>query len=146
MGGQPQGPDWGDMKDKMMAARGPDRMILIAGILFFIDSFLPWAKSSFGIINVNVKGWSSEWTAVLSILFALAALLLAAARMGGMNAPLPAKDGVLYLVFGGGAFVFALLRLLTLPAGVSAGFGLWIALVLGVVLAYAGYMKYKAST
>jgi hypothetical protein len=135
-------PDWGEMKGKMMAARGADRMILVAGLLFLVDSFLPWYGADLGIVSVNAKGWSSGGLAVLSILFALGALLLAATQVAGMKMTLPMKTGMAYLILGGGAFVFALLRFITETN--LTKFGLYIAIVLGAVLAYAGYMKYKA--
>lgn len=141
-GDAPGGPDWGDMKNQVMAAKGPDRMILIAGVLFFIDSFLPWYGVSFGPASVNISGWSSGGLAVLSILFALAALALAIVRVAKVNISLPAKDGVLYLTFGGGALLFALLRLVTETNFTK--FGLYLAVILGIALAYAGWMKKKA--
>lgn len=137
-----QSPDWGDMKDKVMAARGPDRMILIAGALFLVDSFLPWYGFDFGLASANIKGWSAGGLAVLSIVFAIGALVLAATQAIGKAPALPMKTGMAYLVLGGGAFAFALLRLIT--ATRLTKFGLYIAIVLGAVLAYGGYMKYKA--
>ncbi len=140
----PGGPDWGDMKGKMMAARGPDRLILIAGVLFLVDSFLPWGKVSFGLISANIKGWSAGGLAVLSILFALAALALSGITMAGMKMTMPVKTGMLFMVFGVGSLVFALLRMLTWPTGIGSAFGIFIAIILGGVLAYAGWMKSKA--
>lgn len=138
------GPDWGDMKDKMMAARGPDRMILAAGVLFLVDSFLPWYGVSFGPISANIKGWSSGGIAVLSIICAILALALAVVRVAGINVTLPAKDGVIYAVLGLGAFIFALLRLVTETNFTK--YGLYVAIVLGAVLAYSGIQKNKAQS
>ncbi|HEX9695372.1 MAG TPA: hypothetical protein VGB64_03555 [Actinomycetota bacterium] len=141
-GGAPGGPDWGEMKGQVMAAKGPDRLILIAGALFFVDSFLPWYGFSFGGFGANIKGWSAGGLAVLSILFAIAALALAVLRIAKVNVQLGASDGLLYLILGGGAFVFALLRFITETR--LTKFGLYIAIVLGAILAYAGWMKKKA--
>lgn len=141
-GGAPGGPDWGEMKNQVIAAKGPDKMILIAGVLFLIDSFLPWYGVSFGPASVNISGWNSGGLAVLSILFAIAALALAVIRVAKVNIALPVKDGMVYLVLGGGAFLFALLRLITETSFTK--FGVYLAVVLGGVLAYAGWMKNKA--
>src|SRR5438132_188273 len=105
------GPDWGEMKGKLTAARGADRMILIAGLVFFIDSFLPWygaGFNGFGLhLTVSISGWSSAGWAVLAILFAIADMLFAAARVLGANLNLgQIKDGVVYVILGGGAFLF----------------------------------------
>ena len=62
--GAGSGPDWGEMKGKLQAARGADRIILVAGLVFFIDAFLPWygvrfraAKIHFA--SLNASGWHS---------------------------------------------------------------------------------------
>src|SRR5215467_3122667 len=117
--GAGSGPDWGEMKGKLQGARGADRMILIAGLVFFIDSFLPWYGVGFRALGINlgginISGWSSGGWAVLAILFAIAATLFAASRVVGAKLDLgQIKDGVVYIVLGGGAFVLVLLRLLT---------------------------------
>ena len=74
--GAGSGPDWGEMKGKLQAARGADRMILIAGLVFFIDAFLPWYGVGFKALginfgNLNASGWHSGGWAVLAIIFAI---------------------------------------------------------------------------
>lgn len=141
--GGPSGPDFGDMGKKLTAARGPDRLILIAGIVFLVDSFLPWYGADFGPFSVNVKGWSAGGLAVLSILFALAALIWAAVNVLGVKTNVDTKTaGTIYLILGGGAFVFALLKLVV--DNDLMKYGLFIAIVLGAILGYGGYLKYKA--
>lgn len=136
----PKPPDWGDMKNKLVAAKGPDRLILIAGVLFLVDSFLPWYGADFGPFSVNIKGWSAGGLAVISILFAIAATLFAASQVVGQNiGGLGQSAGTIYLVTGGGAFVFALLRFVTETS--LTKFGLYIAIVLGAILAFGGYKK-----
>ena len=86
--GAGSGPDWGEMKGKLQAARGADRMILIAGLVFFIDSFLPWYGVGFRALGIrlggiSISGWSSGGLAVLAILLALADMIFAAARVVG---------------------------------------------------------------
>jgi hypothetical protein len=138
------------MAGKIKSARGPDRVILIAGLLFFVDSFLPW----YGVKGVaavavrslggspNVKGWSSGGLAVISILLAIAATLFAAMKAGGMQIG-GANDGTIYLALGGGAFLFALLRLLTETN--FTRYGLYVAIILGAVLAFGGWQKYQGA-
>jgi len=145
--GAGSGPDWGEMKGKLQAARGADRMILIAGIVFLVDSFLPWygfRLTALGLtLGHDFSGWSSGGWAVLSILFALAATLFAAARVVGAKLDLgQIKDGLVYIVLGGGAFLFVLLRLLTETH--LTKYGLYVALVAGAFLAYGAWMKLQA--
>jgi hypothetical protein len=142
-------PDWSEMKGKLQAARGADRMILIAGLVFFIDSFLPWygiGFKGFGVsFNVNASGWNSGGLAVLAILFAIADTLFAAARVIGAKIDLgEIKDGVVYVVLGSGALLFTLLRWLTQHHFTK--YGLYIALVSGGFLLYGGYMKLLAKS
>ena len=139
------GPDWGEMKGKLAAAGPADRMILIAGLVFFIDSFLPWYGFSIaGFGGANISGWSSGGLAVLSILLAILAMAFAAVRVFGVKLNLGSvNDGVVYLALGGGAFVFALLRFLT--ATHLTKYGLFIAIIAGGVLAFGGWQKFNAS-
>lgn len=154
--GQPggQGPDWGDMGRKLQQAKGPDRLILIGGVLFLIDSFLPWYGAGFGGVNiggvevpgfsVSIKGWSAGGLAVLAILFAIAAAIFAGINVAGAGINLGnVNPGLVYLVLGGGAFVFTLLRFVTATSGTK--YGLYIALILGAVLAYGGWQKFQSA-
>lgn len=134
----PGSPDWNQMKGKVMAAQGADRMILVAGALFVVDSFLPW----YGGLGFNISAWDYGGIAMLSVLFAAGALALALVQLLGKNVKLPFPAGVGYLVLGGGAFAFALLRFLTQTRATK--YGLFVAIILGGVLTYAGFMKYKA--
>lgn len=143
------GPDWGEMKGKLTAARGADRMILIAGLVFFVDSFLPWYGAGFnglGLhLSVTISGWSSGGLAVLAILLGVADMAFAAARVLGANLNLgEIKDGLVYILLGGGAFLFTLLRLLTQIHYTK--YGLYIALVATGFLAYGGWMKLQAKS
>jgi hypothetical protein len=141
-GGGPKPPDFGEMGDKLKAARGPDRLILIAGILFFIDSFLPWYGVSAGPFKINVKGWSAGGLAVLAILLALAALVVAVLQVTGTMKDVGMPVGTLQLVLCGGALVFALLRFITETR--LTKYGLFIAIILGAVMTYAAWQKKSA--
>ena len=148
--GAGSGPDWGEMKGKLQAARGADRIILVAGLVFFIDAFLPWygvrfraAKIHFA--SLNASGWHSGGWAVLAIIFAILDMLFVAARVLGAKFDLgQMQDGVVYIVLGGGAFLFTLLRLITVSNFTK--YGLYIALVAGAFLAYGGWMKLQAKS
>jgi hypothetical protein len=141
-------PDWSEMKGKLTAAGGDDRMILIAGLVFFIDSFLPWYgfRISFGGVGIgaNISGWSSGGLAVLAIVFALLATVFATLRVLGVKLDLgTVKDGVVYLALGGGALLFAVLRFVTETS--LTKYGLYVAIVAGVFLALGGWRKFSAT-
>jgi hypothetical protein len=127
------------MKNKVTAAKGPDRLIMIAGLLFLVDSFLPW----YGVQGlVDLKGWSAGGLAVLAILCAIAATAVAVAGVVGAMPPSP-QTATITLALSGGALVFALLRFLTATS--LTRYGLYIAIVLGAIMTYASYQKYKAT-
>jgi len=136
--GEGSRPDWGEMKSKLAAARGADRMILVSGLVFLIASLLPWI----GIGSLNASGWSSGGLAVLAILLAILALAFAVVRALDISLDLgTVDDGLIYLILGGGALFFALLRLITLPRLFGPRYGLFIALIAGGFLTYGGWMK-----
>lgn len=132
------GPDWGDMKGKLAAAKGPERLILIGGLLFFIDSFLPW----YGFGPFNVSGWSVGGLAVIAILLGLAATLLVLASTVGMQLPVQAT-GPLLLGLSGGALLFVVLRFVTETS--LTKYGLYLAIVFTAVMAYGAFQRYKAA-
>ena len=139
--GTGSGPDWGEMKDKLTAARGADRMILIAGLVFFVDSFLPWYGVNLPILGTYTRsGWGMGGLAVLAVIFALLDTIFAAMRVLGTDLDLgDVPDGLVYIILGGGAFLFTLLRWLTQTS--HAKYGLYVALIAGAFLAYGGWMK-----
>lgn len=157
-GGGPRPPDFGDMGGKLKAAQGPDRMLLIAGFLFLVATFLPWYTvriTGFGSDSSNA--WGVGGFGVLAALFGLATLVLAVAAITGVLKPNP-SFGLLGLALAGGTLLFTLLRLLLEPAGsegielisrgavkISRGIGLWAAIVLAVIMAVAAFQKYQSS-
>lgn len=140
-------PDWGAMKDKLAAAKGPERLILIGGVLFFIDSFLPWYGVSGSVAGIdfsaNISGWDAQALAVLSILLGLAATVLVVLSLLGVDVPIPSK-GMVLLLLCGGAFVFALLRLITETRATK--YGLYLAIVLTGIMAYGAWQRHQAES
>lgn len=145
-GGGPQPPDWGQMGRKLRTAQGPNRTLLIAGLLFFVDSFLPWYGVSGKFINVtiriNISGWHAGGVADIAILLGIAVTAVAALEVLGAMGETNRSTGALALLLSGGAFVFVLLRWLTETRATK--YGLFIALVLSAVMTYAGYQKVQA--
>lgn len=141
--GAGQGPDWNELKGKLSAARGADRVILIAGLVFFVDSFSPWI----GFGPFSASGWGSGGVAVLSVLCGIAALALVVLKTAGVKVNLGEwQDSLVLLILSGGAVVFALLRWITMPRFFSARYGLFVAIVAGAVMAYSAWMKHQAKS
>jgi hypothetical protein len=135
------------MGKKLAATRGPDRLILVAGALFFIDSFLPW----YGVLGFNGSAWDVGGTATIAVILAIAATAFAAAQAVGAKMTIePKTSGLIYAVLGGGTVLFTIIRIAAKPGGGVAGglitrkYGIWVALILALVLAYGAYQKYQA--
>jgi len=122
--------------------------MLIAGLLFFVDSFLPWYGFKITLLGqrfaANIKGWSAGGLAVIAILLAIAATVLAAMEVLGAVKDMSVPSGTLSLALSGGAFVFTLLRWVTHTSIVK--YGLYVALILGAVMTYAAYQKFHAQS
>jgi len=138
-------PDWGEMSGKIKAAQGPDRLILIAGLLFFIDSFLPWFRIKLGILGISgtVSGWNYGGLAVFAILLAIAATAVALAGVVGMQMGAPKQTAQLLLGLAGACLVFTVIRWLTHPG--FAAYGLYIAIVLSAIMTYGAWQKFQSS-
>ena len=147
-GGGSQPPDWGEMRMKLRRAQGPNRVMLVSGVLFFVDSFLPWYGVGLSIagvhVGLNAKGWGSGGLAVIAILLGLAATVLAAIEVTGALSTGNMSTGTTSFMLAGGAFAFVVLRLATETNFTK--FGLYLALVLTAVMAYAGWQNWKATS
>jgi hypothetical protein len=151
------------MADKLKATQGPDRMLLITGLLFVIATFLPWYKLSFkaGLVSTSGSGnaWKVGGTATLAGLLGWATLIFAVVVIAGVIKSSP-SFGTISLVLAGGTLLFTLLRFLFKPGSglgsttilgrtvftITRGFGLWAALVLAVLMTVAAFQKYSASS
>jgi hypothetical protein len=120
-----------------------DRVLAGAGVVFLISTFLAWFEISALGFSVSGSGWDVGFLwGRLPFLIALAMLAWVGVRRF-TTAKLPDDIPALYLA--GGALVF-LLPLLKLVIGedgpVSRSFGLFLAVLAGAGVAFAGYLKF----
>lgn len=146
------------MGRKVAAARGPDLILLVAGAVFLVATFLPWYRASFGRFTVSDTGWGSGGLGILAALFGIAAAVIALMAVTGSKSLGSQSAGLLALVLSALALVFTLLRVLIRPQGsseieqlsrglvdVTRGIGLWLAFAAAVVMTFAAYQKYRAN-
>lgn len=132
-----------------------EKIIGIAAILLFIDSFLPWFKYDLGPFggDVNKSGWSGDG-AIFSLLAIVLALLMLAqialTRFATVQMPaLPAGVTWGKVHLGAGVAVLLLIALRFLLGESTAGFdadrsfGLFIAIILGIALAAGGFLMFQ---
>jgi hypothetical protein len=88
------------------------KLILGAGLLLFIDTFLNWQSVSTPLGSYGQNGWHGFW-GVLIGLMTLAILSLVAARAFGIAIPPTVPDGLVTLALGGLIVLFALIKALS---------------------------------
>ena len=132
------------------------KILLGAGALLFIDSFLKWQKICFDFGGVaglgstcpGVNAWSGSGSlfGLLMGLFTIALLiweaLLITGSAGNINLPIPASKASAYLGFGV-AIAGILKLLLVLTSDVKPSLFGWIGLVLILAIGYGAWMKFQ---
>jgi hypothetical protein len=116
-----------------------DRVILIAGLVLALSSFMGWYAGSGQGVNLAVIGWHTGILGKLVFFIGLALLALVALRESGFELPASVPESLVVLALGALALIFILIRIISipdsmLPAG-GRGIGIWISLVaaLGVI-------------
>jgi hypothetical protein len=124
-----------------------EKIIIVAGVVLFIDGFLPWYSVDLGIVTFTRNGWQSPgafWS-IIAILIGVAMAGVVAAK-GFTDAVIP--DNVSGLTWpkihlGGGAvaLVFVLIKLLN--ESDYLGFAFYIGLIATAALAAGGVLMYR---
>jgi len=115
------------------------KILLVAGLLLFIDSFLQWQQVSIGFVSVGQNEWHG--IGVLAALLVIALLLWEGLQLAGvtkqLQLPVPAA-----LVSVGLAAAVALLTIIKFfVADVARHWPAWIGLVLALAVAVGGWLK-----
>jgi hypothetical protein len=124
-------------------------VVIGAGGLAFIDSFLPWFHWDAGPFSVNWSAWSAGFLAWFSVLLLVAAGGLVFARKMGQEVNLPVPAAVATLGAGVLATLLILLRWVTVPNyagyGPSVSFGLFIGLICAIAVGVASFLTFRAA-
>jgi hypothetical protein len=127
--------------DKLNARPLGRKLVLGAGVLLFIDTFLQWQQVSFGPISAGRNAWHGFW-GVLMCLMVIVLLLWTAARAFDVALPANIPDGLVTLALGVLIPVFALLKAITDDA---VHWPAWIGVLLGAAVAYGAWLVFSAS-
>jgi hypothetical protein len=124
-----------------------EKIILIAGVVLFIDGFLPWYSIDIGPLSWTRNGWESPG-AIWSILAILVGLAMACVvvlknftegvipdNMGGFSWP--------KILLGGGVAALVLVVIKLLNESSSLGFGFYLGIIAAAALAAAGGLMYR---
>ena len=127
------------------------KILLIGGLLFFIDLFLPWYSCSLaGTIGCGTaSGWHGALGVLVGIIIILILVMEVLIVLGvPVNVGTPAMrnqiEGVLAMVLLVLTFLHVLLKP-SAPSIVHVGWEIWawIGLILSAVIAYGGYMRWQ---
>ena len=117
------------------------KLILGAGVLLFVDTFLQWQQVSIGPLSVGQNAWHGFW-GVLMCLMVIALVLWTAARAFNVALPANVPDGLVTLALGVLIPLFALIKAIT---DTAVHWPAWIGVLLGVVVAYGAWLVFAAS-
>jgi hypothetical protein len=120
-------------------------VVIGAGGLALIDSFLPWFSWSVGPFSFSWSAWSAGFLAWFATLLLVAAGGLTLARSMGTQINLPVPPATATLGAGALATLLVLLRWLTAPGYVGTGFGLFIGLLCAIATTVASYLAFRAA-
>lgn len=124
------------------------KILLGAGILLFIDSFLPWQRVCFGVATFSACASASMWGGNGSIFGVIGALLtiavvvweaMAVANVA-MNVGMSTSKISAYLGFG--ALVFTAIKFIFALTN-SPAFGAFVGLILALALGYGAWMRFQ---
>ncbi|MFN2545651.1 MAG: hypothetical protein ABR600_13930 [Actinomycetota bacterium] len=126
------------------------KILLGAGLLYLIDMFLAWNKFCLaGQCSSGISGWHGIGflNGIIVILIVLMEILLIAGVQ--VNAGTTQQKMMTEAGLAGALLVFTILRVLLKPSvlGFKADikYGAWIGLILALVIAYGGYMRWQES-
>jgi hypothetical protein len=115
------------------------QLMLIGGVLLFIDMFFAWQSIDLGPLgDYSRKGWYGAAGVILGILtIILLAWLIV--RIASVNIPLPVSTAMSAAVISVLVLIFAIIKLLTI-LGDQTTIWAWIGLALAIVVAVGGFM------
>lgn len=125
-----------------------EKIIIVAGVVLFIDGFLPWYSVDLGPLGSYTRnGWESPG-AIWSILAILVGLAMAGVVAVKNFATVTIPDNVggftwprIHLGAGLAALVFVLIKLANESS--HLGFAFYVGIIAAAALAAAGYMMYR---
>lgn len=122
------------------------QIMLVAGVLLLIDTFLRWQEVEFdlgpiGNGSVGQSAWNGFWGVVLGLLTVVLVAWLVA-RLVGVSIPLPFSPTLIAAVLAALIFVFALIK--NLDDDYST-FWAWVGLALSIALLAGAWLQIQAS-
>jgi hypothetical protein len=133
--------------DKLKELTLGERIIVAAGVVLLIDSFLPWYSIDISIFHYSRNGWQApnSFLSVVAILIGIAmAAQVLVSRLGSVDMPDRVGSlgwGMVHLIAGGVAFLFVLIKWVNNTDWTA--YGLYIGLIATAGLAFGGFTLAK---
>ncbi len=133
--------------DKLNELTLGEKIIVAAGVVLLIDSFLPWYSIDISIFHFSRNGWQApnSFLSVLAILIGIAmAAQVLVARLGSVNMPDKVGSlgwGMVDLIAGAVAFLFVIIKWLNNTDWTA--YGLYIGIIATAALAFGGFTVAK---
>jgi hypothetical protein len=128
--------------DRFNALGRGAQLMLIGGVLLFIDLFLPWQDFGNEFSDaVGVDASFSGWRGFGGVLVGLLTIVLLAwviVRLASVNIPLPTSTAMTAAIIGTLILIFTIIKLLTI-LGDEATIWAWIGVVLAIVIAVGAF-------
>jgi hypothetical protein len=125
-----------------------DKILAVAGLLFFINSFLPWQRECAGVAGFSfcgsASGWngSGSWAGVLAGLCAIALIASLALQIFQVNLGPGVPLSTIAAGAAAGVVLFTLIKFLLIVGNSIFIFG-FIGLILALAIGYGGYLKWR---
>jgi len=142
--------------EKFMALGIGEKIIIIAGVVLFIDGFLPWySVSASGEIEGVRYGasWSANGWGAPGAIWSILAVLIGLVMVAAIAVQNLAKEGTLpdnisgitwpkiHLGAGAAALVLVVIKLLSESS--SLGFGFYLGIICAAALAVGGFLMFR---
>jgi hypothetical protein len=120
------------------------KILLGAGILYFIDLFLQWNRACVLSFCVGVTGWHG--LGVLNGILVLLIILMEVLILAGVNVDFGTVSTRMQIEAGlaFGVLLFTILKVIVDNTAIS--WPAWIGLILALVIGYGGWMRWQEST
>src|SRR5919204_6662753 len=114
------------------------KILLIAGLLMFIDLLLDWQQvSAFGV-TAGATGWAGG-LGVLTGVFTIALLLWEGAQLAGVTAKLTVPVALISAGLAGGLALFAIIEFF--DHSQARHWPAWVGLILAIIIAIGGWLR-----
>jgi hypothetical protein len=123
------------------------KVLLVAGLLLVIDSFLAWQQVSVSAVGLSITASLNMWhgIGILAALLVIALLVWEVLQLAGITKQLqlPVSAALISVALAAAAALFTIIKFLV--ADVARHWPAWIGLVLAIAIAVGGWLKFTES-